>query len=433
MAAVLHRRHLWRNMFADRVRSVIRTAPTYKPQIVNSKKRLRELLKCDFHWNIRHPSFPKGMKLSRSEGYIWQVGNATVEFLSSGPQSNVVGATATEYLDMDEAHKIDKNKFDEDFAPFTANTNAATLLWGVAADGLDTLEWYRQKNIEDGHPEHNFDYPCEVWMEGNPAYESHVNGRVKVLGWDHPIIKTQYRLIAVAHEGTFINAAQAEGFFKSEHQREERPRPGVQYEMLIDLAGGNEDFNPDDLLSGEEITKTDSSGIWIYEVTYERCGNQIFPILLIRNVYWWTGAKLASQQEEIERLIHLWRPNKITVDGVGIGMQIAETLETKYGKMEEGGMVTKYVATSTTISEDCFDLLARMNHDSIKMFQDDQSPEYKEVTRQVGWTRYASKGGKMTLIKPKATKHIDLVKGLTYINRNRPDNAVHMILGSEAE
>jgi hypothetical protein len=427
MAAVLHRRHLWRNKSAPRVRSVIRTAPTYKPQIVNSKKRLKELLQCDFHWNIRHPAFRKGLKLSRSEGYIWQVGNATVEFLSSGPQSNVVGATATEYLDMDEAHKIEKNKFDEDFAPFTANTNAATLLWGVAADGMDTLEWYRRKNIEDGHPELNFVLPCDVWMEGNAAYRSHVEGRIRLLGEDHPIIMTQYKLKSVAKMGKFINASQADAFFDSNHERQTAPTPGCQYEMVIDVAGANEDFNPDDILSGNADTKTDSTAVWIYEVLNIRCSNGIFPVLLIRDLYWWTGAKLETQQEEIENLIRLWGPEKICIDGVGIGNQMAGTIEDDYHG------VTNYVANSTSVSEDCFDLLARLNYASVKMFRDDGSEEYKEVVRQVGWTRYASKMGKMTLMKPKATEHIDLVKGLTYINRNNPDNSVHVILGVNSD
>ena len=117
------------------------------------------------------------------------------------------------------------------------------------------------------------------------------------------------------------------------------------------------------------------------------------------------------------------------IDGVGVGRQMAEALEQEFGVF----MVNKYIATSTSISEDCFDLLARLNYDSIKMFQNDGSPEYEEFTRQVGWTKYASKLGKMTLAKPKGDRHIDMVKALTYLRLNSPDNSEHVISANESE
>lgn len=377
---------------------------------------------------IGHPLF-HGKKVQKSEGYIWKFGNATVEFMSSGPHSNVVGATASECLDMDEAHKVDKAKFDEDFAPFTASTNAATLLWGVAANGLDTIEWYRNNNAEEKNGHLNLYYPCDLWAEVSPTFAGHLNSRVKALGWDHPIIKTQYRLIPVSHEGTYINRTQARVMFDSEHDRELAPRAGVAYEMLIDLAAGNEDFNPDAALVGEEETATDSTVVWIYEVTNEICQNNIFPVIKLVNLLWWTGVPLPQQERELVDLIHYWRAQKVTVDGVGVGRQIGEALEQKFGTY----MVNKYIAGATSVSEDCFDLLARLNYGAVKMFRNDSSPEWAEFERQVGWTKYASNKGKMSLTKPNAEKHIDMVKGLTYIKQNNPDATMHEILSVESE
>lgn len=425
-AANLQRRHLARRKNSPYKSSWIRTAPTHEPQIVNSKKRLEELMQLDRKNVAHHPLF-MDQKIQKSEGYIWKYGNATVEFMSSGPHSNVVGATASECLDMDEAHKISKAKFDEDFAPFTASTNAGTLLWGVASDGMDTIEWYRQHNESEGKSHLNLYYPCEIWAESNKIYRGHLEGRVKALGWDHPIIKTQYRLIPVANEGTFINRLQAQNLFNSDHERQVKPRPGVQYEMLIDLAGGNEDFNPDKQFIGEESTPTDSTVIWIYEVTDEICQNNIFPVVRIREMLWWTGVPLPQQEQQIKELIEYWHINKVTADGVGIGRQIAESLEQTYGTY----MVNKYIANQNSISEDCFDTLARLNYSSIKMFSDDGSAEYAEFTRQVGWTKYQSSSGKMTLVKKKSEQHIDMVKALTYIGRNNPSAVMHEILSNE--
>jgi hypothetical protein len=427
-AANLQRRHLWRNQYSPYISSWIRTAPTHEPQIVNSKKRLQELLKLDHKKVIHHPLFLK-QKLHMSEGYIWRMGNATVEFMSSGPTSNVVGATASHCLDMDEAHKVDKEKFDEDFAPFTASTNAGTLLWGVASDGLDTIEWYRNFNREEGNEHLNLYYPCDIWAEVSPQYRGHLETRIKTLGWDHPIVKTQYRLIPVAQEGTFINQTQARNLFDGGHERELVPRPGVQYEMLIDLAAGNEDFNPEKQFIGELETATDSTVVWIYEVTDELAQNNLFPVLRIRNVHWWTGVPLPQQEEELKKLIQYWRVQKVTVDGVGVGRQIAEALEQHFGPY----MVTKYLANSPSVSEDCFDLLARLNYGAVKMFNNDMSKEWSEFERQVGWTKYASSKGKMTLTKPRADRHIDMVKALTYIRLNKPDNIVHQIVAVESQ
>lgn len=427
-SAVLQKRHLLRRQFSHQISSWIRTAPTYAPQIVNSKKRLQEILQMDSKNVAHHPLF-MGDKIHKTEGYIWRYGNATVEFLSSGPMSNVVGATASECLDMDEAHKVKKEKFDEDFAPFTASTNAATLLWGVASDGLDTIEWYRQKNIEDGQKHLNLDYPCDIWMAENPIYAAHVESRIKALGYDHPIIKTQYRLIPVSAEGAFINGKQALSLLKSDHQRSLVPKPGRRYEMLVDVAAGNEEMNPDDLLKGEEDTKTDSTMVWVYEVSNELATNNMFPIIKIAQCYWWTGVSLPTQEKDLETIIKAWRPSKVTIDAVGVGRQMAEAMTKKFGSY----MVNAYVASHSTVSDDCFDLLARLNFDSVKMFQNDGSPEWTEFERQVGWTKYASDKGKMKLIKPKADKHIDMVKALTYIAQNNPVAGVHKIIKNEMD
>lgn len=413
-SAVAHRRHLFRNQCAHENRIWVRTAPTWRPQITNSKKRLRELLQLTASGRIKYPTF-ENQRLVKEEGYIWRLGNASVEFISSGPHANVVGGTANECLDMDEAHKIDLAKFDEDFAPMTANTSAATLLWGVAADGLDVIQHYWDKNIDDGRKDLNLSYPCDLWMEVHPPYRKHVEQRVKALGWDHPVIKTQYRLIPVSAEGKFLQTDHVRALLSGTHERELRPKGNCQYHMLVDVAASNED-NADNTMEGQESTKTDSTMIWIYKVLPLWSTNGIFPIIHIVNCTWITGALLEKQEAEVDAQMQFWNIDKSTMDAVGVGRQMAESMQSKYGDY----IVNKYTASEVTVSEDCFDLLARLNQKSVFMFQDDGSPEYSEFVRQVGWTKYKSRNGRMKLLKPKAEQHIDMVKALTYINRNNP-------------
>jgi hypothetical protein len=67
------------------------------------------------------------------------------------------------------------------------------------------------------------------------------------------------------------------------------------------------------------------------------------------------------------------------------------------------------------------------------MFRDDGSKEYQEFKRQVGWTKYESSKGRMTLTKPKADRHIDMIKALTYIHQNNPQNEVHEIISASVD
>lgn len=414
-SAVLHRRHLWRRQKYSNTQTWIRTAPTHKPQIVNSKKRLRELLDLSPSNIIKYPLFNK-KKLIKEEGYIWRVGNAAVEFISSGPQANVVGGTANVCLDMDEAHKVDKDKFDEDFAPMTADTSAAILLWGVAADGTDLMAYYRDHNKSIGRQDLNLDYPCDLWMEVNDNYARHVEARVSALGWDHPIIKTQYRLVDISAEGKFLDPRHVRNLFSGQHDRELYPRSDSRYQILVDIAASNEE-NADNNLSGDDDTATDSTCIWIYKVTNTLTPNGFFPYIHIVNVIWLTGVSLEVQEQEIDQTIEMWNAEKVTIDSIGVGRQIGETMQEKYGDL----VVNAYTASSATVSADCYDLQARLNHKSVLMFKDDQSDEYAEFERQCGWTKYQAKKGVMKLVKPSGNKkHIDMVKALTYINQNNP-------------
>lgn len=425
VSAVLHRRHLWRRQRYDSSQIWIRTAPTHKPQIVNSKKRLRELLNLSPSKVIKFPLF-NNAKLATEEGYIWRVGNASVEFISSGPQANVVGGTANVCLDMDEAHKVDKDKFDEDFAPMAANTSAGILLWGVADNGLDLMSFYREHNKSIGREELNIDLPAEVFMEVNESYAKHVEARISALGYDHPIIKTQYRLLDVSSEGNFLNSRQVRNFLSGQHERELTPRSNDRYQVLVDIAASNEN-NMDDVLEGNEDAQEDSTTIWIYKISPILTANGIFPIIQIVNTVWLTGVSLPIQEEEIESIIRTWRAEKVTIDSIGVGRHIGESMVNKFGDL----VVKAYTANPTTVSEDCFDLLARLNHNSVQMFQNDGSKDWAEIERQLGWTKYASKEGKMKLIKPPgAKKHIDFVKALTYINQNNPENKVQEFYSS---
>ena len=111
------------NLFQQRRgATIVKASPTYKPQTVTSKMRLRDCLSN--RWNTPF--------LAVAEGYIVQLARCRAFFFSAHPTSNVVGATATVLLECDEAQDVDPDKWNKDFAPMGASTNVTTVFITIA-------------------------------------------------------------------------------------------------------------------------------------------------------------------------------------------------------------------------------------------------------------------------------------------------------------
>ena len=409
----------------------IRTAPTYRPQIVNSKLRLEKMLQAD--------PLLKGRTRAR-EGYIVESGGAQVQFLSAQVSASVVGATASVALSVDEAHKIDKGKFEEDFGPFTASTNAPTILWGVAADGLDLLEEYVQYNQDT---DRNLHFPAEVWCELSEAYAAHYAERVRKLGEDHPVILTQYRLIPVEATGAYLNARQRSALFAGDHPRLPSPRAGYQYVLIVDI-GGESEVDPEDRAAQEEGTEQDSTAAWIVEVDWRDVPADGFPLARVVDGHFWTnrphmgtaeGHELTVGQELLQLCSH-WHVTAGAIDARGVGEAVAMAVSRQIPS------VIAYKATSETVSEDCYDLLARLNAGRVRFWKADPAadPELREVHAQARHTRYEIRGHeRMKLVKPTGTGssklHIDGVKALTYLHRaiESPEARLHAMLQDQVQ
>ncbi|HVA25956.1 MAG TPA: terminase, partial [Chloroflexota bacterium] len=104
--------------------TVVKAAPTFKPQLINSKMRLERVLKY-------LPSDLPNQVQSRF-GYIIQMREAAVHFLSAEESSNVVGATADLLLEIDEAQDVSEEKYLKDFRPMASTANTTAVLYGTA-------------------------------------------------------------------------------------------------------------------------------------------------------------------------------------------------------------------------------------------------------------------------------------------------------------
>lgn len=390
------------HIFQYRGGTYIRTAPTWKPQIINSMKRVEGFLRIDpvlDNYRPRH-------------GYMFEYHNADITFLSTDKHANVVGATASIALDIDEAHKVDKGKFEEDFGPMTAFHNVPIIMWGVAADKQDLLYEYVQHNLEH-NPDCVLQYPASIWCELLPQYAKHYEERVAKLGADHPVILTQYDLVDVDSIGGYFTKAQQTSLLSGDHEQYSAPKDGRSYVITIDIGGEAEEEESNPLVKAEGAR--DSTVALIWEIDHKDEVNGYLMCRLV-DVHWWTGKSLGDepsglpgQQTILLKLLQTWQPHYTVVDGRGVGEQIANYLDTNWG-------VEVYKASALSVSDDCYGLKAMINNDRVKVHLDDQSPEYAELVRQIKHTAYEIKShDQMRITKPHGKGHIDMVKAMTYL------------------
>jgi len=98
--------------------SVVKAAPTFRPQLVTSLLRLERMLEgrtTRGKWRTRL-------------GYIVELAAASCTFFSAQPDAQIVGATASLLLEADEAQDIDQQKWDRDLVPMAASGAATRVL-----------------------------------------------------------------------------------------------------------------------------------------------------------------------------------------------------------------------------------------------------------------------------------------------------------------
>ncbi|MDQ7790418.1 MAG: hypothetical protein RDU41_10285, partial [Clostridia bacterium] len=388
--------------------TIVKAAPTWKPQIVNSMMRLKEVLDNPLTKGLHKGQF----------GFMRRLGNCLTAFFSAQPTAEVVGATASILLEIDEAQDVEQQKYDKDFAPMGADQAVTTVFWGTAWDTDNMLERQRQTNkdkdealarergcrVEDLPPEdrHNFEYNAHEVAKHNPNYEAYFQREIERLGEDHPIILTQYLLQAIAAAGKFFSPQQRVRL-QGEYARYHQPTQGKRHVAAIDIAGKDEEAQ--DAALRDLKPQKDSTVLLIGELDFTACDGivNIRPRVNIVEITYRTGHDFDQQKLELLADLQVWKPEIVVVDAVGIGADTAAWLGKKYGSR-----VIEHHATDTANSEDAYEILARINTGLLKMFENDQSEEYQEFWNQAKACRYELKAGKrMRFFVPESEGHDD--------------------------
>ena len=353
--------------------SAIKATPTFHPQARISISRLQDTLRRSrIYYEFQH-------------GNLFAVGRARQLFLSSHPTSNVLGNTASLLLEIDESQDVSPDKFNRDFMPMGASSNATTVHYGTAWDDHSLLEQVKQSNIElertDGIRRH-FEFDWKAVARYNPHYKRYVEAERLRLGSDHPLFRSQYCLVPVTGNGRFIDHNR-QALLRGSHHRISAPVKGQTYVAGVDLAGESEQSDERRLKTNAPFR--DSTVVTIGELRSTNAGHgSTLPSLRVVEHFWWTGL---PHTENFSRLLHIlsevWGCRRVVVDATGIGAGVAGFLHKSIGP----SIVKPFTFTARSKSDLGFDLLAAINSGRLRMYKPDGSPESTEFWSQISKAR----------------------------------------------
>jgi len=308
------------NLFAHREVGIVVANPTYKPQTLNFIVRLENRLKE----NLLTQSFWK----KRSD-YMRMVGKAVTSLLSGDKDANVVGAVASLLLVINEAQDITPAKFDKDFAPMTASTNATKIIVGTqwTSNTLLAREEDAARAAEkiDGM-RRVFLYTSDDVRKVNKPYGVFVDEQIHKLGRQHPLIKTQYfceRIDAIA--GMF-NARRL-ALMQGDQPEQTEPIPGHIYCFLIDVAGQDEAVLE---LDGMNNPGRDKTTLTIIDLDLSNLKILQAPTYRAVKRVDWHGQNHVDIFGGIVSLADAWKPLFIVEDATGAGEGLWGMLAKKF-------------------------------------------------------------------------------------------------------
>jgi hypothetical protein len=366
--------------------TIVKCAPTFKPQVINSRLRLLTMLENDLTANRVFKSFGYIIGVAPTPQQRRDAVGPRIMMFSAEEGSSVVGATASLLLEVDEAQDVSPQKFDRDFRPMASTTNATTVLYGTAWSNDTLLEMTKQHNLEleaqDGI-KRQFEYTWRELAKYNDNYCKFVEAEIERLGPEHITIRTQYELQPISGAGFLLNELQRH-MIKGSHDWVWGPEDEDYIVAGIDVGGEEDRTKP-----GEEmkVNKRDSTVITIARVGYNEFA---LPALEVIHQYWWTGKEFLEQYAMIVELAGIWGMRKIVIDRTGLGNMMASMLQAKLGE----DRVQAFNFTRQSKSELTFHFLSLVNSGRLKIYAPDEAPPeiYAECIQQLHLARYTIPG-----------------------------------------
>jgi hypothetical protein len=353
-----HLEVLLMTMFIAKGGTAIKCSPTFKPQTLISMSRLKDRLD-DFGFN----------SIWQAEyGYIVRLGAARQVFLSAEDTANVVGHTADILLEVDEAQDISHDKYTKEFRPMASSTNATTVQYGTTWDDGTLLEQTKQHNLDlekQDKIKRHFRFDWQEVAKYNPTYGTFVESERDRLGEDHPLFRTQYRLLPLPASGRLFTRAQVAQLIGS-HARQRSSAKETIYIAGIDFAGQDEQLE-DMVLTRPQ---RDATVVTIGAVNY----TDKQPVIKIVEHYAWIGTPHHELQPQLINLIkNTWNCSRVVCDATGIGEPLAAFLHQACG-----ARISSFKFTQFSKSQLGFDLIASVNSNRLSCYKGDGSREFAE-------------------------------------------------------
>ena len=322
---------------------IVKVSPTWKPQSLNAMRRLQRVLENNLVTRGRW---------KKESGYIYKVNKARIFFFSGSPEANIVGATASTLLEVDEAQDIEIGKFDKDIAPMAASTNATRVFWGTAWTSRTLLARElraAQEAEKRDNQRRTFVLAAPDVAQEVPAYGAFVAEQVAKLGRSNPAVRTQFFSEEIDAEGGMFPPERVAMMLGS-HSAQAGPLPGCIYCLLVDVAGEDENalgVETQNLASLQNPGR-DSTALTIVQVDLSTLSDPIIkaPTYLVVHRRQWIGVKHARLYAEIKALADLWSVRWLVIDATGVGAGLASFLGNSLP-----GKVLPFIFNSKTKSE----------------------------------------------------------------------------------
>ncbi|MHB8855757.1 MAG: hypothetical protein ACYC6K_03955 [Bellilinea sp.] len=302
---------------------IIKVSPTWRPQSINAMRRLERVLQKNA---LTHGEWKK------ESGYIYRCGSARIFFLSGAPEANIVGATASALLEVDEAQDLEIEKYDKDIAPMAASTNATRIFWGTAwtSQTLLARELRAAREAERQDRQRRvFVVDAERVAAEVPAYGKFVAAQVVRLGRSHPLVRTQFYSEEIDGEGGMF-PAERRLRMQGSHPASDQPHPGQTHALLLDVAGEDEAAEQGGDPAGWALKNPgrDATALTVVEVDLTTLEDAQLRAPTYRCVHrrQWLGVRHTDLYAELVSLADAWQASWLVVDATGVGAGLAAFL-----------------------------------------------------------------------------------------------------------
>ena len=364
--------------FQEKDREIVEFNPTYKPQTIRSIFRLESRMQTNVitsgHWKKR-------------SDFMRMIGLAKTSFLSGDGQANVVGATASLLLIVNEAQDIAPAHYDRVMAPMAASTNATRVIVGTAwtsntllARELRAAQVAQQA---DGF-RRVFIYTADDVRRHNPPYGSFVDGEIARLGRDHPLIRTQYFCEELDAQLGMFNAARRLLMQADEPPLFSPPNALHLGEMaggrrgfafLLDIAGQDEARMSADESALLNNPGRDSVSLTIATIDLSSLPTLQAPTYRFVHREQWTGLNHLVIFGKLKSLVESWRPQYIVMDATGVGEGLWAMLDhafpgrvipVKFSQQVKSELGWRYLAIIETgrVRDNCLTDAVRAQYDA---------------------------------------------------------------------